>query len=66
MLMLIEVTPLGDNKKLNFNTSHVNVNPNTTSIRGLCLSDFNTSHVNVNLKLNKEHQQTILFQYISC
>ena len=33
-----------------FNTSHVNVNPMTTTLIGGEYLNFNTSHVNVNLR----------------
>ena len=51
---------------MNFNTSHVNVNPAPVGAFCLGATDFNTSHVNVNLDTTTTEYTGEAFQYISC
>ena len=54
MLMLIRETLILKVQRINFNTSHVNVNL-FLHLRCLFLKDFNTSHVNVNPRTDSNY-----------
>ena len=49
-----------------FNTSHVNVNPELLKLWKSQKINFNTSHVNVNHCTPNHKGRISLFQYISC
>ena len=66
MLMLISAILCYKKPYINFNTSHVNVNPSSGLSHARCILHFNTSHVNVNPVNESERGKGKLFQYISC
>ncbi len=51
---------------LDFNTSHVSINPRCVNAIGSHRIDFNTSHVSINHETDLTALKKKLFQYISC
>ena len=66
MLMLIKLRTKIEDKSINLNTSHVNVNLFRLLNIFYLIRNLNTSHVNVNPNLNYPTFLQFQFKYISC